>query len=111
MPSSKDPLSQVLHALADPTRRALLQQLLNGDSSVTGLAQYHEMSLAAVSKHITVLERAGLVSRLRQGSTHWIQLTPSALQTTTTWLSQFTGEQAPQQLDRLAQMLAADPDT
>ena len=63
MPS--DPLSLTLAALADPTRRALLERLAEGETSVTALAAPFAMSLPAVSKHLKVLERAGLISRSR----------------------------------------------
>jgi DNA-binding transcriptional ArsR family regulator len=60
-----DPLSQTLSALADPTRRAILSRLAQGEASVNELAQPFDMTLAAVSKHIKVLEGAGLVTRGR----------------------------------------------
>lgn len=60
-----DPLSTTLFALADPTRRGILARLASGDASVKELAEPYNMSLAAVSKHIKVLEAAGLVSRSR----------------------------------------------
>ncbi len=58
-----DPLSQTLSALADPTRRAILARLALGEASVTELAEPFDMSLPAVSKHLKVLEHAGLISR------------------------------------------------
>lgn len=61
-----DPLSSTLAALADPTRRAILARLARGEASVNELAEPFDMTLAAVSKHIKVLENAGLVSRGRQ---------------------------------------------
>ena len=61
-----DPLSTTLAALADPTRRAILARLSAGEASVNELAEPFDMTLAAVSKHIKVLENAGLVSRGRQ---------------------------------------------
>ena len=61
-----DPLSITLSALADPTRRAILARLATGEASVNELAEPFDMTLAAVSKHIKVLENAGLVSRGRQ---------------------------------------------
>ncbi|HBS06978.1 MAG TPA: transcriptional regulator [Leptospiraceae bacterium] len=60
-------LDEVFHALADGTRRSILETVLNGPSTVGDLAEPYEMSLAAVSKHVVVLEQAGLVSRTRQG--------------------------------------------
>jgi len=61
-----DPLSTTLSALADPTRRAILARLSQGEASVNELAEPFDMTLAAVSKHIKVLEAAGLISRSRQ---------------------------------------------
>ena len=64
-----DPLSSTLFALSDPTRRGILARLATGDATVTELAEPYEMSLAAVSKHLKVLETAGLISRGREA--HW----------------------------------------
>ncbi|NUP05369.1 MAG: winged helix-turn-helix transcriptional regulator [Polyangiaceae bacterium] len=61
-----DALSATFFALADPTRRAILARLASGDATVTELAEPHEMSLAAISKHLKVLEGAGLISRGRE---------------------------------------------
>ena len=61
-----DPLSMTLSALADPTRRAIMARLAQGETSVTELAEPFRMSLPAVSKHLKVLERAGLISRSRE---------------------------------------------
>lgn len=67
-------LSELLKAVSDTTRRALLTQLCQqGPSRVTDLAQVHAMSLNAISKHIKVLEKAGLVTRKTIGRTHWIE--------------------------------------
>jgi len=63
---ASDPLSLTLSALADPTRRAILARLALGETSVTELAEPFRMSLPAVSKHLKVLERAGLISRSRE---------------------------------------------
>ncbi len=61
-----DPLSATFAALADPTRRAILSRLASGEATVTELAQPFEMSMPAVSKHLKVLERAGLIARGRE---------------------------------------------
>ncbi|NOZ52125.1 MAG: winged helix-turn-helix transcriptional regulator [Gammaproteobacteria bacterium] len=67
-------LSEILKAVSDTTRRSLLTQLVQqGPMRVTELAGYYEMSLNAISKHIKVLEKAGLVSRKMLGRTHWIE--------------------------------------
>ena len=70
-----DPLSATFFALADPTRRAILERLTSGEASVTELAAPFAMSLPAISKHLKVLERAGLITRGRSA-----QLRPSRLQ-------------------------------
>ena len=67
-------LSELLKAVGDTTRRSLLTQLCQqGSSRVTDLADYYDMSLNAISKHIKVLEKAGLVTRKTIGRTHWIE--------------------------------------
>lgn len=80
-------LNRVFRALADPTRRALLAQLSSGETRVSDLAEPHAMSLAAVSKHIRALERAGLVTKRVQGRTHHCRLNPAALSDAHEWLS------------------------
>jgi DNA-binding transcriptional ArsR family regulator len=68
-------LSELLKAMSDTTRRALLTQLCQqGPLRVTDLAKFYAMSLNAISKHIKVLEKAGLVTRRRMGRTHWIEV-------------------------------------
>ena len=78
-------LDHTLAALADPTRRALLKQLGQGAQPVTRLAAPHDMSLNAVSKHIKILERAGLVRRQRQGRTHMIIADPAPMRAAADW--------------------------
>ena len=79
-------LDAVFHALADPTRRAMLLRLADASMSVGELAAPHRMSLAAASKHIKSLERAGLVRRQVQGRTHLCRLEPSGLEGAHDWL-------------------------
>jgi DNA-binding transcriptional ArsR family regulator len=79
-------LDAVFHALADPTRRAMLQRLSDAPLSVGELAAPHAMSLAAASKHIKALERAGLVRRQVKGRMHLCRLAPSALAGAHDWL-------------------------
>jgi len=81
-----DRLNAVFHALADPTRRAMLQRLAAAPLSVGELASPHRMSLAAASKHIKSLERAGLVRRRVLGRTHLCQLAPTPLKGAHDWL-------------------------
>jgi DNA-binding transcriptional ArsR family regulator len=79
-------LDQTLNALADPTRRAILQRLAQGEARVTELAAPFEMSLNAVSKHIQVLERARLVRRRRVGREHLLSFDPSPLDEAAQWI-------------------------
>jgi DNA-binding transcriptional ArsR family regulator len=79
-------LDSVFHALADPTRRAMLYSLAQGEHTVTELAEPFRMSLAAASKHVKTLERAGLVRRTVQGRTHVCRLDPGPLAEAHGWL-------------------------
>jgi DNA-binding transcriptional ArsR family regulator len=79
-------LDQTLLALADPTRRAILQRLSQGEARVTELAQPFSMSLNAVSKHIIVLERAGLVQRRRAGREYRLSFNPKPLDAPASWI-------------------------
>jgi DNA-binding transcriptional ArsR family regulator len=84
-----DRLSIVFSALADPTRRAILARLSSGEATVTELAAPFEMSLPAVSKHLKVLERAGLISRGRAAQWRPCRLEAKALQEATSWLDEY----------------------
>lgn len=79
-------LDAVFHALSDPTRRAMLRRLTEGEHSVSDLATPFNMSLAGASKHIKVLESAGLVRRHVQGRTHMCQLEAARLAEAQEWL-------------------------
>lgn len=79
-------LDQTLMALADPTRRAILQRLAKGDARVTDLAQPFPISLNSVSKHIRILERAHLVRRHRVGREHILSLCPEPITETARWI-------------------------
>jgi DNA-binding transcriptional ArsR family regulator len=76
-------------ALADPTRRAIVQRLTRGHARVTDLAGPFDMSLNAVSKHLMVLERAGLVRRERRGREHFLTLRPAPLREVARWTGKF----------------------
>jgi DNA-binding transcriptional ArsR family regulator len=76
-------------ALSDPTRRALLTALSFGEATVSELAEPHKISLAAVSKHIQILERAGLVHRRRAGRIHYISLEASPMLGAFDWLAAY----------------------
>jgi DNA-binding transcriptional ArsR family regulator len=83
------PLSKTLAALADPTRRAILARLALGELSVTELAKPFEMSLPAVSKHLKVLERAGLIRRGREAQWRPCQLDASPLKDVAEWVERY----------------------
>lgn len=80
-----DPLSTTLAALADPTRRGILARLASGDATVTELAAPYDMSMAAISKHLKVLEAAGLVSRRRDAQWRPCHLEADPLQAVADW--------------------------
>lgn len=96
----QDHLSATFAALADPTRRAILARLAAGETSVTELAAPFEMSLPAVSKHLKVLERAGLVERGRNAQLRPCRIAPAPLKEATDWLEQYR-LQWEQSFDRL----------
>lgn len=79
-------LDAVFHALSDPTRRTMIQRLAKKDQRVSDLAKPFDMSLAAASKHIRVLERAKLIQRTIQGRTHICRLNPWTLSKIQEWL-------------------------
>ncbi len=85
----QDALSTTLAALADPTRRGLLAQLAKGDAHVTELAKPYPMSLAAVSKHLKVLESAGLISRGRDAQWRPCHLEGAPMRAVMTWLEDY----------------------
>jgi DNA-binding transcriptional ArsR family regulator len=82
-------LDDVLAAISDPTRRAILDRLTRGPARVTDVAEPFEMSLAAVSKHVRMLERAGLVRRARRGREHTLTLDARPLQRVVRWTSRY----------------------
>jgi len=84
-----DPLSTTFAALADPTRRAILARLALGDTSVQELSRPFEMSGPAVSKHLKVLEKAGLISRGREAQWRPAKLEPGKLREVTEWLEHY----------------------
>lgn len=81
-----DPLSATLSALADPTRRAILARLAQGEATVNELAEPFDISLPAVSRHLKVLEAAGLISRSREAQWRPCKLEPQALKNLDDWL-------------------------
>lgn len=86
-----DPLSQTFSALADPTRRAMLARLSQGEASVTDLAQpfLKEMSLPAVTKHLKVLEKAGLITKTKEAQWRPCKLNGAPLRDISDWMEQY----------------------
>lgn len=103
-------LDRAYSALADPTRRRLLEALRHGDARISDLAAPLPMTFAGVSRHIGVLEAAGLVHREIRGREHWVSLKPDGL----TMAQQWIGEQADfwaRRTDALAERLRRQGDT
>jgi DNA-binding transcriptional ArsR family regulator len=88
-PMAVDTLSSTLTALADPTRRAILARLAQGEASVTELASPFQMTLPAVSKHLKMLERAGLITRSREAQWRRCRLRAEPLREALDWVSTF----------------------
>ena len=84
-----DRLTTTFAALADPTRRAILARLASGEASVTELARPFDMTLPAISKHLKVLERAGLIARGREAQWRPCRLRPDALKDVDDWLERY----------------------
>lgn len=101
---SADPLSATFAALADPTRRAILARLADGQASVTELAQPFDVTLPAITKHLKVLERAGLVARSREAQWRPCRLQPQPLREVADWVQQYR-TMWEQRLDRLEDYL------
>jgi DNA-binding transcriptional ArsR family regulator len=101
-----DPLSTTLAALADPTRRAILARLVSGEAGVTELAEPFDMSLPAVSKHLKVLERAGLIARGREAQWRPCRLNAGPLKDVAEWVEEYRSFWE-QSLDRLDDYLRA----
>ena len=104
-------LDATFAALADPTRRALLARLIDGEASVTELAEPFDMSQPAISKHLKVLERAGLVTRGREAQRRPVKVEPKPLAEAASWIETYkrTLERRFQRLDALLEELQARP--
>ena len=87
--TASDPISNTFAALADPTRRAILARLASGEASVTELAEPFEMTLPAVSKHLKVLERAGLIARGREAQWRPCRLQAGPLKDADEWIERY----------------------
>ena len=103
MQMSGDQLSAVFGALADPTRRAILARLADGDATVMELAAPFSVSQPAISKHLKVLESAGLISRQRRATARLSHLEPEPLKEATDWLARYRAiwEERHERLDEL----------
>ena len=107
-----DRLSTTLSALADPTRRAILAQLARGEATVGELAEPYDMSLAAVSKHLKVLEHAGLITRGREAQWRPCRLEAAPMAEVADWVGEYRRfwEQSLDRLeDYLAELQKGDP--
>jgi DNA-binding transcriptional ArsR family regulator len=104
-----DQLSLVFGALADPTRREILNRLAEGEATVAELAAPFSMSQPAVSKHLKVLEQAGLVSRIRRATARLSRLEAEPLREATTWLARYQRfwDESHERLDELLAALQA----
>ncbi|HEX6122620.1 MAG TPA: metalloregulator ArsR/SmtB family transcription factor [Ktedonobacterales bacterium] len=106
-----DQLSTVFGALADPTRRAILARLAEGDANVAELAAPFEMSQPAISRHLKVLERAGLISRRRRATARLSHLEAEPLREATEWLARYREywEESYERLDALLAGVRDEP--
>ncbi len=102
--SSNQPLDSIFAALADPTRRAIVARLASGEATVLELAAPFDITLPAISRHLKVLERAGLVSRRRDAQRRPCRLRPEALDDITTW-AQHTRAAWTERFDQLDEYL------
>lgn len=107
--SAAEALSEVFSALADPTRRDIVARLADGDATVSELAASYDVSIQAVSKHIIVLEQAGLVSKTRDAQRRPVHLEAEVFDLMTKWIERYR-RQAEQRYRRLDRVLAAMPD-
>ena len=88
-PRGESQLDRTLLALEDPTRRAILERLMKGDARVTEISEPFKMSLNAVSKHLQVLERAGLIRRDVRGRDHWLSFEGGPLSEASIWIDHY----------------------
>jgi len=104
-------LSRIFSALADPTRRAILARLSEGEAPVKDLAEPFELSGPAITKHLKVLERAGLISRMRAGQQRPCRLEPRALEPAADWIEQYRAmwEERFDRLDSFLKSVAPKP--
>ena len=86
MPSSTKPLDQAFHALSDPTRRAVVSRLIDGELPVTTLAAPFDMALPSFVQHLKVLEDCGLIASEKRGRSRWCRLEPARLDEAANWM-------------------------
>ena len=103
------PLNLVFQALADPTRRLMVERLSRGPASVSALAEPLDMSLPAVMQHLQVLEASGLVTSKKVGRVRTCQIEPKALQAAERWITERRASWE-RRLDRLGEYLAEHPE-
>jgi DNA-binding transcriptional ArsR family regulator len=110
VPVPADPLSRVFSALADPTRRDMVARLAVADATVNELAEPYDVSRQAVSKHLKVLEDAGLVSRTREAQRRPVHLEPEVFDLMTKWIERYRreAEERFQRLDAVLEQLKND---
>lgn len=108
-PAKPVDLDHVFAALADPTRRAIMVMLLEDDMAVTDVAEPFDMSLAAISKHLTILSRARLIVQEKRGRVKWCKLDPDAMRAASIWMQGF-GQFDALDLDGFERFLAAELD-
>lgn len=108
MTRTEDQLSRAFAALADPTRRDIIARLTVGDATVSDLAAPYDVSLQAVSKHLRVLQDAGLITRSREAQRRPVHLESEVLATMTTWIERHH-RQAEQRMARLEEVLGGPP--
>ncbi|HEX7134749.1 MAG TPA: metalloregulator ArsR/SmtB family transcription factor, partial [Iamia sp.] len=105
MSAASDPLDRVFSALADPTRRDIVARLCDGDATVNELAEPYDVTVQAVSKHLKVLEEAGLVSRTREAQRRPVHLEAEVFDLMTAWIERYR-RRAEQRYQRLDSVLA-----
>jgi DNA-binding transcriptional ArsR family regulator len=102
-----DALDIIFAALGDPTRRAILGMLLEDDMAVTDVAEPFPMSLAAISKHLGILSRTGLITQEKRGRVKWCKLEPDAMRAASVWMQGF-GQFEPVNLDAFERFLEVE---
>ena len=103
-------LDNIFAAIADPTRRTILSMLLEDDMAVTDVAEPFDMSLAAISKHLVILTKAGLISQEKRGRVKWCKLEPDAMREASIWMQSF-GQFEAVNLDAFEKFLQQELDT